>query len=105
MRSDIPLYIVALICFIAAIYTYATLTETQLYLYALTVIGIVFVGLGYLARPKSTTLLPSISPAPPPREPTKPEAPQTTAAKKEPEKTPIRKTRKKRSTRRRKKTA
>ncbi len=105
MRSDIALYIIALICFIAAIYAYSVLTETQLYLYALTVIGIVFVGLGYLARPKSTTPLPSASPTPPSSEPTKPKTPQKTEAKKEPEKTPTRKTRKRRPTRRRKKTA
>jgi len=57
MRTDYPLYIVAMICFVAAIYAYITLPETQLYLYALAVLGIIFLGLGYIIRPKSTTII------------------------------------------------
>lgn len=56
MRSDYILYIVAVICFLIAGYTTTQQGDTQLYSYAVAVIGIVFVGLGYLARPKSTAI-------------------------------------------------
>lgn len=94
MRIDYPLYIVAIICFLVAIYAYvAPFAETELYIYALAVLGIVFVGLGYMARPKGrvppeTTLMPS-TPAPPSEplpadiEPkTKPKAPVKKRARK-----------------------
>ena len=55
MRFDYALYVVAMVCFIIAIYAYvASLAEvTELYLYVLAVIGVVFIGLGYMARPKT----------------------------------------------------
>jgi len=56
MRSDYILYIVAIICFIIASYATTVSEETQLYSYAVAVVGIVFVGLGYLARPKSIAI-------------------------------------------------
>ncbi len=77
MRLDYPLYGVAIICFVIAIYAYAApLTGIhELYLYTLAVLGIVFIGLGYVARPKSTALAPSkptplssAEPAPKPKE-------------------------------------
>jgi hypothetical protein len=71
MRSDYALYAVAIICFIVAIYTTTINLETSLYIYAIAVLGIVFVGLGYIARPKKTTLSPitTTTLAPPPPEP------------------------------------
>jgi len=66
MRTDYPLYVVAIVCFIIAIYAYAApLAETELYIYSLVVIGIIFIGLGYIARPKGTTL--SITKTSPPK--------------------------------------
>ena len=67
MRSDYALYVIAVICFIVAIYTTTTNLDTPLYIYAIAVLGIVFVGLGYIARPKKATLSPMTTtpPAPP----------------------------------------
>ncbi len=55
MRSDYPLYAIAILCFvITAVAYFAPLAEvTELYIYGLIVLGIVFVGLGYMARPKT----------------------------------------------------
>ena len=106
MRTDYALYAVALICFIVAVY--AAVSVDQLYVYTLAVVGIVFVGLGYMARPKA--IAPStVSPPPPP--PTSATPPQTKAApmiettevKEEPKPEPVR--RASRKTRRRRKTA
>lgn len=103
MRSDYALYVVAIICFIIAIYTTTINLDTPLYIYAIAVLGIVFVGLGYIARPKKATLSPMTTtpPAPPPLEPlpekiVKPtkQATKTTTKKR---------TRKKKTTRSRKK--
>lgn len=110
MRSDYILYGVAILCFIAAAYT-ATIT-TELYVYAIAVLGIVFIGLGYMARPKelvSSTATPTLQPAPPPPKPSsKPSSNPKTEAKEETatktKKTTTKKrTRKKRSRSKRKK--
>ncbi|UCE96228.1 MAG: hypothetical protein JSV51_01050 [Candidatus Bathyarchaeota archaeon] len=96
MRSDYALYIVAIICFIVAVYTTTLSIETPLYISALAVLGIIFIGLGYMSRPKKTTL--TIIPA---SQPTPPEsAPES---KTETEKTAAKRTTRKRKTRRRKK--
>jgi hypothetical protein len=66
MRSDYPLYAIAILCFvITAVAYFAPLAEvTELYLYGLIVLGIVFVGLGYMARPKTpVTTQASVAPA------------------------------------------
>ena len=61
MRTDYILYAIAVICFGIAVAAYTLpLTEaTELSLYVLAVIGIVFVGLGYMARPKKVSLAPT----------------------------------------------
>jgi predicted flap endonuclease-1-like 5' DNA nuclease len=65
MRIDYPLYVVAIICFLAAILTYTQqlADPIQLYLYVLAVLGIVFLGLGYVSRPKSRTFSSLATPA------------------------------------------
>lgn len=100
MRSDYTLYFVAVICLIVAAYTAIISLITPLYIYAIVVLGIVFIGLGYMARPKGTTLTttssipsssPKLSPVP------------ITHPKTEPKKAPIKKrARKKKATRKRK---
>lgn len=82
MRSDYALYVVAVICFIIAAYA-ATITS-ELYIYAIAVLGIIFIGLGYMARPKSATLAPS-KPPPPPLTP--PETQQKAEPKEQPTQT------------------
>ncbi|UCH31974.1 MAG: hypothetical protein JSV05_00850 [Candidatus Bathyarchaeota archaeon] len=100
MRTDYPLYVIAVICFLVAIYAYAApLAETELYIYALAVLGIVFIGLGYMARPKEgslseTTLTPSM-PAPP-SEPLPAEI-QPKEKPKTPRKTPVKRRARKKS--------
>jgi len=106
MRSDYVLYIVAIICFIAAAYTAIINTETQLYISALVILGIIFIGLGYMARPKKVTLTAATSiPSPsPPEPPSETMQPKTELKKEEPKKpTTKTRTRKKKATRRRKK--
>lgn len=115
MRSDYILYVVAIACFFVASYTITQLGDTPLYSYAIAVLGIVFVGLGYLSRPKETaisTVTPISTPSKPaelsPIEKETPEAETSEKpAKKTTEKrTPTRKTAaKKRTTRRRRKKA
>ena len=104
MRTDYVLYAVALICFVVAIY--AAVSVEELYVYTLAVVGIVFVGLGYMARPKpipvSTVSSPPPPPASTPQEKT-PEPLKTAEAKEEPKPEPAR--RASRKTRRRKRTA
>ena len=81
MRTDYILYGVAILCFIAAAYA-ATIT-TELYIYAIAVLGIVFIGLGYMARPKeviSSTATPTFQPTPPPPKPSPNPKPETTKA-------------------------
>ncbi len=98
MRSDYPLYVVAIICFIVAIYAYTAFVETSLYIYALAVLGIVFIGLGYIARPKSTAISPTtVKPVLAPK-PSSEEIPEVEAKKETPKKRARRK-----STRRRRK--
>ncbi len=107
MRSDYALYVIAIICFIVAIYAYSTsfTMNTELYLYGLVVLGLVFVGLGYMARPKQE-LLQSKPSAP---TPSSAETSSQTAEPPEPEQikkeatTPKKTVRKKRTTRRRRK--
>ena len=57
MRSDYPLYAIAVLCFVITAVAYlAPLAQvTELYIYGLIVLGIVFVGLGYMARPRTPT--------------------------------------------------
>jgi len=104
MRSDFTLYFVAAICLIVAAYTAIISLITPLYIYAIVVLGIVFIGLGYMVRPKGTTLtttssIPSSSPKLSPAPITQPK----TELKEEPKKTPIKKrARKKKTTRKRK---
>ncbi|MCW4052895.1 MAG: hypothetical protein NWE78_06795 [Candidatus Bathyarchaeota archaeon] len=68
MRSDYPLYAIAILCFVITAVAYSTLLVevTSLYIYGLIVLGIVFVGLGYMARPKTPTApQTSVAPAKP----------------------------------------
>ncbi len=112
MRSDFIMYIVAIICFVIAGYAITQQGDTQLYSYAVAVIGIVFVGLGYLARPKSAAIS-TVTPVPAQSKPAelspKEEEPPKAEAEKRTEKrttkrTSTRKTTtKKRTTRRRRK--
>lgn len=104
MRTDYALYAVALICFVVAVY--AAVSVDQLYVYTLAVVGIVFVGLGYMARPKAIiTSTVSSPPAPsaltPPPETEAAPSTETAEAKEEPKPKPVR--RAARRTRRRKK--
>jgi hypothetical protein len=104
MRTDYTLYIIAIICFVAAIYAYATLIEIPLYLYALAVLGIIFLGLGYMVRPKSAPIYSSASTPPStPELPPKPPKPKPEPEPKEEpkKKSTKKKTRKKKTTRRR----
>jgi disulfide bond formation protein DsbB len=108
MRSDYALYVIAVICFIVAIYTYSTsfVVNPELYLYGLVVLGLVFVGLGYMVRPKQASLQiqPSAPPPPPsPEASPKPAEPPETEPTTEAKKTSKRTTKKKRTTRRRRK--
>jgi hypothetical protein len=105
MRSDYALYVVAIICFIAAVYTAVITTETQLYISALAILGIIFIGLGYMARPKKATHTSATAiPSPPPPEPPSETVQPKTELKEEPKKPATKKrARKKRTTRRRKK--
>lgn len=116
MRSDYILYIVAIACFFIASYTMTQLGDTQqLYSYAIAVLGMVFVGLGYIARPKKTAIS-TVTPIPTPYKPAElspkekkaPEAEtrEKSAKKTTKKRTPTRKTAaKKRTTRRRRKKA
>jgi len=108
MRSDYTLYVVAIACFIIAIYAYtAPLTEvTELHLYAIAVLGVAFVGLGYMARPKQAPLTPAITTAPPspPTLSPEPTVQKKAEPKEEPKKASTKKrARKKRTTKKRKK--
>jgi len=100
MRSDYALYVVAIICFIVAIYTTTINLESTLYIYAIAVLGIVFVGLGYIARPKKPTLTTVTSPPSPTELSPEPETPPKTEQK---ETSTKKRARKKRTTRGRKK--
>lgn len=105
MRSDYALYVVAIICFIIAAYTATTNIEIQLYVYAIAVLGIIFIGLGYMAKSKNTTV-PQAAPTPP-LSPPELQSKQTKQLKtetiEEPKETLKKKARKKKTTRRRKK--
>ncbi len=101
MRTDYALYIVALIFFI--ITAYAAVTVAELYVYALAVVGIVFVGLGFMARPKPAIVASPVH-APRPPEPMPEATPQPqTEPEAQPEKAQPQRTTRKR-TRRRKNT-
>jgi hypothetical protein len=108
MRSDYALYVVAIICFGIALIAYlAPLTGvTELYLYGLAVLGIIFVGFGYMARPKGATVTPAKSPTAaaskelPPRQTSEIQAKPAEDSKKN---TPRKRARKRSATRRRKK--
>lgn len=113
MRSDYILYIVAIACFFVASYTITQPGDTQLYSYAIAVLGIVFVGLGFISRPKETAIS-TVTPISPPSKPaelspTEKEVPEAETSEKPAKKTtkkrtPTRKTAaKKRPTRRRRK--
>ena len=104
MRTDYPLYIVAIICFVVAVYAYTAPTDTTLYIYALAVLGIVFIGLGYIARPKSSVLSPTEVKPIIPQKPSTEETPEVEAKEETKKKTPRKRARKKKATRRRKKT-
>ena len=71
MRTDYALYVVAVICFIAAVYALSlNPSAVELSVYALAVVGIVFIGLGYMARPKTIiTTTSEPAPIPPKMEP------------------------------------
>lgn len=108
MRSDYAIYVIAIICFIITAYAIAT-AVTDLYIYTLAVIGIIFLGLGYLARPKAATSPPSLKPQTraEPKPKVQPEAKTELTRENKPEKTAKRaaktKGRKRKSTTRRKK--
>ncbi|RLI21730.1 hypothetical protein DRO54_02940 [Candidatus Bathyarchaeota archaeon] len=54
MRGDIPLYVIAIVCFASAIGLYLTMYEaTQAYIVTLAVLGVIFLGAGYSMRPKA----------------------------------------------------
>lgn len=107
MRSDYALYVIAIICFIIAVSTNAQRPTgvTELHIYTLAVVGIVFVGLGYMARPKKAGLSETMSATLSPPKPRPVQATQRkTETKEEPqEPSPKKRTRKKRTTRKRKK--
>ena len=52
MRPDVPLYIVAIICFALAGYLQYTYPEQFAYIITLTVLGVIFLGAGYSMKPK-----------------------------------------------------
>jgi predicted flap endonuclease-1-like 5' DNA nuclease len=74
MRSDYSLYAVAIVFFILTGVVAAYSIEQQLWIVTTTVLGLVFIGLGYTQRPRQTTSIttrPTIStqittPPPPP---------------------------------------
>lgn len=99
MRSDYIMYIIAVICFIIAGYTITQSGETiQLSSYAVTVVGIVFVGLGYLARPKSTPIS-AVTPVSTQSKPAKLSSKEEKTLRAETEKKAAKQTPKKRTTR------
>lgn len=55
MRSDIALYAVAIVFFILTGVVVAYSVEQQLWIVTSTVLGLIFIGLGYTQRPKQTT--------------------------------------------------
>lgn len=58
MRSDYPLYIIAVACFALAIYFGASWQHEQyvwMYMTVMIILGLIFAGLGYLQRPKIGT--------------------------------------------------
>jgi len=108
VRPDYALYVVAIICFGIAIIAYlAPLTGvTELYLYGLAVLGIIFVGFGYIARPKTAAVSPAKSSTAPASQESPPR--QTSEAQAKPaaepkETTPKKRARKRSATRRRRK--
>jgi len=103
MRTDYALYVVALIFFIiAAGVVVANMKKTELYIYALAVVGIAFIGLGYMARPKTTTIAVTKPSTPTPKASPEAEAQPKTVVEEEPKKEPAKKNTR-RTTRRRRK--
>lgn len=107
MRIDYTLYFVAAICLVIAVYTAFAVNEvTPLYIAVLAILGIVFVGLGYMSRSKSAPLSSAAVKESASLELPKPPKPQPKPKpepKKEPEK-PKKGSRKKTTRKRRKKT-
>jgi len=74
MRSDYSLYAVAIVFFILTGVVAAYSIEQQLWIVTTTVLGLVFIGLGYTQRPRQTTSITTIptittqitTPPPPP---------------------------------------
>jgi len=69
MRSDYALYAVAIVFFILTGVVVAYSVEQQLWIVTSTVLGLIFIGLGYTQRPKqitSTTTAPTVTTPPPP---------------------------------------
>lgn len=58
MRADVPLYIIAIICFASAIGLQLLAMQEVVFAYILTlmVLGVIFVGVGYSMRPKQAAL-------------------------------------------------
>jgi replicative superfamily II helicase len=55
MRIDYVLYVLALVCFIAAgSITLYQIAETQLWVVAIAILGFIFLGIGYLQKPVGT---------------------------------------------------
>ena len=106
MRSDYALYVVAIICFIITVYSYVSPPAgvTELYLYALVVIGLIFVGLGYMARPKVGSLTSTVQTKPAKQSNKEPIAEKDVKTE-VPKKTPKKRTRKRRATKKRTKTS
>jgi predicted flap endonuclease-1-like 5' DNA nuclease len=60
MRSDYALYVLAIILFIlSGVMAAYQAQEQQLWIVTTAVLGFVFIGLGYLQRPKQTTIEPT----------------------------------------------
>ena len=57
MRVDVSLYIIALICFVLAGYLQSSYTDQFTYVITLTILGVVFLGIGYSMRPKPVTIM------------------------------------------------
>ena len=104
MRSDYGLYIIAIICFLAFLIffmnyaqgspTYITgdeVTDLVIVMFS-AILGIVFIGLGYVVRPKKAM------PLPPKPKLSAPPKPATKKAKKKPEKKAVKKRRPRKKT-------
>jgi|Deesub1362B_J571_1020462.scaffolds.fasta_scaffold22131_2 predicted flap endonuclease-1-like 5' DNA nuclease len=60
MRIDYILYVIAIVCFIAAAsITMFQAAETQLWIVTLAILGFIFLGIGYLQKPAETAIIES----------------------------------------------